>query len=64
MADRHYAIEKAVEKDRSTTRIRLLSPEEAEEELARILGGVEITEAVRESAREMKRLAREQKNYA
>ncbi|MCR5129740.1 MAG: DNA repair protein RecN [Lachnospiraceae bacterium] len=57
MADDHYVIEKEVEADKSTTRIRPLSSEEAEEEIARILGGVEITDAVRESAHEMKEMA-------
>jgi DNA repair protein RecN (Recombination protein N) len=57
MADSHFVIEKEVEENRSTTRIRPLNRQEMEEELARILGGVEITEAVRQSAREMKELA-------
>ncbi|MCH5266529.1 MAG: DNA repair protein RecN [Lachnospiraceae bacterium] len=57
MADYHYVIEKVVEEGRSRTRIRRLSREESEEELARILGGVEITDAVRVNAREMKEMA-------
>ncbi len=61
MADAHYLIEKQNEENHTSTRIRLLGQEESAEELARILGGVEITEAVRESAGEMKRMAQEVK---
>ena len=57
MADSHYLIEKQNEENHTSTQIRLLSQEESVEELARISGGVEITEAVRESAGEMKRMA-------
>ena len=61
MADEHFVIEKDVTESASTTKIRLLDRQEAEEELARLLGGVEITEAVRKSAREMKELAEQYK---
>lgn len=61
MADNHYVIEKAEEDGRNETRIRRLSEEESLEELARLLGGVAITGAVRENAREMKRLANAKK---
>jgi len=61
MADAHYLIEKKVEENRTITDIHVLSHEEEVEELARILGGVTITEAVRENAREMKDLARNSK---
>lgn len=64
MADIHFVIEKDVTENASTTKIRPLNQAEMEEELARILGGVEITEAVRESAREMKELADSQKQYS
>lgn len=57
-ADRHYVIEKTVTEDITRTGIRVLSEEESVEELARILGGAVITETVRESAREMKQLAK------
>ncbi|MFT4005006.1 MAG: DNA repair protein RecN [Lacrimispora sp.] len=58
MADCHYEIAKTVEGGRTATSIRRLDGEEMVEELARLLGGVEITQAVRENAREMKRLAK------
>ena len=61
MADYHYVIEKEVKASSSTTSIRLLEGRETEEELARILGGVEITDAVRKSAKEMKKMAQELK---
>ena len=57
MADRHFVIEKEVEEDASTTVIRQLSGDQIEEELSRLLGGAEITDAVRENAREMKAMA-------
>ncbi len=57
MADAHFVIEKAVTKGRTATEIHLLGQEESVEELARLLGGAEITEAVLQNAREMKELA-------
>ena len=59
MADCHYEIAKAVEEGRTATSIHRLTGEEVIEELARLLGGAEITQAVRANAREMKRLAKE-----
>ena len=64
MADYHFVIEKIVEKEKSTTKIRPLSREEMEKELARILGGVEITPAVEQNAREMKEMADSLKQYS
>lgn len=58
MADAHYVIEKIVKKESTRTEIRLLAEEEMTEELARILGGAEITDTVRSNAREMKELAK------
>ncbi len=57
MADRHMAIEKAVGGGQTVTHIRPLSGEESLEELARILGGAQITEKVYENASEMKTMA-------
>lgn len=64
MADTHFLIEKLISGDTTRTNIRALSEEESQDELARILGGVEITDAVRVNAREMKELARKQKKYS
>lgn len=57
MADSHYLIEKSVNNQTTISTIRALSQEESVKELARMLGGVKITDTVLESAREMKELA-------
>lgn len=46
MADTHFVIEKISSAKETETRIRRLSDEQSTEELARMLGGVEITQAV------------------
>ena len=61
MADAHFAIEKKVADGKTRTNISLLNKEEEIDELARILGGAEITEKVRGSAAEMKELAKNTK---
>ena len=61
MADAHYEIKKSADAGKTTTGIRALQEEEMVEELARLLGGAEITDAVKENAREMKRLAARKK---
>lgn len=62
MADAHYLIEKSVRNKNTVSTIRQLEGEEIIEELSRMLGGVEITDTVRESAREMKELAASKKH--
>ncbi len=62
MADSHFEIVKSASGGATTTCIRKLSREESCEELARLLGGAEITGAVRQNAAEMKRLAEEKKH--
>lgn len=57
MADNHYLIEKTVIQGTTRTDIRRMTEEESVEELARMLGGVRITDTVLESAREMKKMA-------
>lgn len=61
MADQHYAIEKTADGKETSTSIRRLSDEEMVQELARILGGAQITQTVLDSAREMKELANQTK---
>lgn len=61
MADSHYLIEKSVQNKNTVSTIRRLSDTAIIEELARMLGGVEITETVLSSAREMKELAAQKK---
>ena len=57
MADTHFLIEKSVENESTITNIHKLSEDESVTELARMLGGVEITETVISNAREMKQMA-------
>ena len=57
MADHNYLIEKNNSLNKTSTVIRQLEGDEIVEEIARILGGAKITDAVLESAREMKQLA-------
>lgn len=64
MADYHFLIEKDVDTEKSTTRIRRLARGEMEEELARLLGGARITDAVRTNAHEMKEMADSLKAYS
>lgn len=57
MADNHYLIEKQADEAHTATNIRRLDEAGETMELARILGGVAITENVINSAKEMKNLA-------
>ena len=61
MADNHYLIEKKAYENHTATNIRRLDETEEVSELARILGGVAVTENVINSAREMKKLATDTK---
>ena len=61
MADTHFLIEKNVRDNNTISSIHCLSEEESIKELARMLGGVKITDTVLESAREMKQLAQSAK---
>lgn len=57
MADAHYLIEKTSNDESTISEIRLLDRQESINELARMLGGVSITETVLKNAYEMKELA-------
>lgn len=57
MADSHYLIEKSIANETTISTIRPLEWEESVKELARMLGGVKITDTVLENAKEMKELA-------
>lgn len=63
MADAHFKIEKETEAGRTSTRISRLSEKEEFLEIARLLGGDRVTEAALENAREMKKMAKEAKQY-
>ncbi len=56
--DRHYRVVKRVSGERTNTSVALLSDEERREEIARMLGGVDLTEKTREHAQEMLAAAR------
>lgn len=56
-ATTHFMIEKTVEGTHTSTGVRKLSYDESVNELARMLSGEEITEAVRSNAAEMKKSA-------
>ena len=62
MADSHFRIEKQVTEEGTRTEVRRLDQKESVEELARILGGAKITEAVLKNASEMKELADNKKS--
>ena len=53
LADTHYRISKHERDGRAETEVQALTQNERVEEIARILGGIEITNAQRDAAREM-----------
>lgn len=57
MADSHYLIEKTADEVHTKTEIRKLSEEEQIREVGRLMGGVEITQSILDSADEMKKMA-------
>ena len=61
MADCHFEMAKEPKDAKTVTTIRRLSGEQETVELARLLGGAEITGAVLQNAREMKELAEQTK---
>lgn len=63
MADEHFIIEKQTDGKTTETIIKQLNNDDIIDELARILGGAEITERVIENAKEMKELAETTKKY-
>lgn len=59
MADEHYVIEKSTKDNRTISNINSLSYDESIDELARMLGGSLITDAVIENAKELKNQAKQ-----
>jgi len=57
MADAHYEIQKNIDDNKTTTQIFKLDNKGIIEELGRMLGGAQVTDSVRENAREMRALA-------
>ena len=62
MADTHFEIEKHQKDNETITEIHPLEGDDSVRELARLLGGAEITQAVFDNAKEMKELAQIHKN--
>lgn len=61
-AGAHHRITKVFEGERTVTRVELLDPGERLEELARMLGGRDVTEITRKHAGQMLKLATKNKN--
>lgn len=57
-ADHHYSIEKVEEKGRTVTRVEYLDDDDRINELARMLSGAKITDAVKKHARELLKQSR------
>lgn len=53
VADKHFHIEKNVEGERTITRARDLNMDERVDEIARIIGGANVTEVTRDAARQL-----------
>ena len=60
-ADKHFLIEKNVQEGKTKTEIHALNEEASVKELARLLGGEELTEAALQNARSLKAKAKEKK---
>lgn len=56
-ASRHYVVDKKLVGDRTVSSVRLLKDSERAEEIARMLGGLKVTDKTRAAAREMLREA-------
>ncbi len=56
--DRHYRVVKSISGDRTVASVDVLSDKERLDEIARMLGGVELTKKTKEHAREMLELSR------
>ena len=59
MADAHFSVEKGERNGRTYTKVERLSQEGREEELSRLIGGAQVSEALRRSAAELLEHARE-----
>jgi len=64
MADEHYAIRKMLDNGRTFTVVERLETEGRIMETARLMGGIEITDAVRRHAQEMLQMAEQKKRSA
>ena len=62
IGDSHFKIEKSVREGRTVTQVTELEREDSVKEIARLIGGVEITKATMDAAEEMKSLAENKKD--
>lgn len=62
MSDNHFKVAKDVVDNKTYTKVIKLSDKEKEEEVARMIGGVEITKTTLENAKELINLAEHKKN--
>ena len=54
-ADAHFVVDKSEAKGRTTTTVRRLTQKERTDEIARMIGGVKVTETAKKAASEMLR---------
>jgi DNA repair protein RecN (Recombination protein N) len=54
-ADAHFVVDKSEAKGRTTTNVRRLTQKERTDEIARMIGGVKVTETAKKAASEMLR---------
>lgn len=62
MSDNHFKVAKEVIDNKTYTNVLQLSSKEKEEEIARMIGGVEITKTTLENSKELIKLAQNKKN--
>lgn len=62
MSDNHYMVKKHTENEKTFTKIEQINEEKKVEEIAKMLGGVKLTENTLTSAREMIEFANKEKN--
>lgn len=55
LADAHFVVDKSEAKGRTTTNVRRLTQKERTDEIARMIGGVKVTDAAKKAASEMLR---------
>lgn len=63
MGDNHYLIEKKSDEEKTTSKIKKLDKSGIAQELARLIGGAEITKATMAAAEDMKKMADELKKH-
>lgn len=56
-AERHFVVEKIADKNKTTTNIRILRPDEVVNEIARMLSGKEVTDSALRHAEELRKQA-------